>query len=130
MGQTDAERVYNTEERQTFRSFILSEILSEIDSMITCKDVWSTITRTTGLISKVEYFSDAAKTKKIVERNFSRITGYAGISYVSTITTIFYNDNGSEDSRVTTTISRDTTPNKNVIQGCGSPFSTGEVGPC
>lgn len=127
---TDATRVYVTEENYTFKSRHLDDILHELDKRTSHADCYATITRTSGLISKVEYFSDIAKTQKVKERQFTRTVGYSGISFVTSILTIYYNDDASEDSRVTTTITRDTDANKSVINTCDNVFSTGEVGPC
>ena len=127
---TDAERIYVTEEKYTFRSIHLNDILHEIDKRTSHADCFTTITRTLGLISKIEYFSDIARTQKVMERQFTRATGYSGISFVTDILTIYYNDDASEDSRVTTTLTRDTDANKSVINLCDNVFSTSEVGPC
>ena len=127
---TDAERIYVTEEKYTFRSKYLNDVLTELDKRTSHADCFTTISRTSGLISKIEYFSDIARTNKVMERQYSRVIGYNGFSYVNGIVTIFYNDDASEDSRVTTTITRDSNANKSVINQCDNVFTTSEVGPC
>lgn len=127
---TDAERVYVTEEKYTFRSIHLNDILHELDKRTSFADCFTTITRTSGLISKIEFYSDIARTNKVMERQYTRTTGYASIQFVTGIITIFYNDDSSEDSRVTTTIGRASVSEISVIETCDNVFSTSEVGPC
>lgn len=124
MGQVDTRRIYNPEEKYTFVGYSLDRVIKEIDSRLTASDCWATITRVDDLISKIEYFSDAAKTQKKIERTFTRTTGSDTVDYITGIITIFYNDDGSEDSRVTTVITRDA---EDLIVSCENVFSTSEV---
>ena len=124
MGQVDTSRIHNTEEQYTFVGYGLDRVLKEIDTRLTASDCWATITRIDELISKIEYFSDAAKTKKTIERIFTRTAGSDTVDYITGIVTIFYNDDGSEDSRVTTVITRDS---EDFITSCENVFSTSEA---
>lgn len=119
MGQTNAERVQVQEGGYTFTAKILSVALQQIDRFINYGNTWSTITRTSSFISKVEYFSDVAKTVKIFEHQYTRVS-----NRITAITAIYYNSNGTEDSRVTQTFSRNAS---NLIEGSANPFSTTET---
>lgn len=132
MGQTDASRIEVQEGAYTFTRTHLDDLLRELDARITAADCWLTITRpvspdpNAGLITKTEYFADAARTKLVMERQFDRSPGLGGVRYISQITTIFYNENGTEDSRVTATISRPGLGTNDDLTTCDSPFSTTE----
>ncbi len=126
MGNKDASRVEVQEGAYTFKEKALDKLLLEIDGRLNGNEVYIDITRSSDLISKVEYFSDLARTKKLIERNFTRVAGVAGILFVDTITTIFFNDDATEDSRVTTTSTRDTEANNSRLLDCDNPFSTSE----
>ena len=123
MPNQDASRIEIREEESTFTGFLLSQVLGEIDRRVNAKDCYLSITRTSDLVSKTEYFSDIARTTKVMERQFSRTTGSDGIDYITGITSIFYNDDTSEDSRVTISITRD---GDDRITQCNGVFSTGE----
>jgi hypothetical protein len=125
MSQINDIRVETTESQTSLKSSDLSETLKELDSRILDAHTWSTITYTTNLISKIEYFSDAAKSVKTIQREFSRTVGLNGINYISGIVTTTYNDDGSTDSTITTTITR----TSDKIVGCASVFYTAET-PC
>lgn len=119
MGQTDASRVQIQEGAYTFTNTVLSKAMLEIDRFINHGNTWVTITRTANYISKCEYFSDALKTKKIYERNYSR-TG----NRITVMTSIYFNANGSEDGRVTQTIGRNGATTQ--IETSSNPYSTTE----
>jgi hypothetical protein len=123
MGQTDATRIQTNEENNTTIAADLASTLNELDSRITSKDVYPVITRTLNLISKIEYYSDAAHTKKLYQREFSRTEGSDLVSYITGILTTFYNDDGSTDSVITTTITRN---GNDLISSCNNVFSTSE----
>ena len=123
MGQVSIDRVANPEERYTFISKSLDGALKEIDGRISAADCWASITRTSGLISKIEYFADAAKTQLRIEQTFAKATGSDQVEYTTGILTIFYNADTSEDSRITTVIVRD---GDNNITSCENVFSTAE----
>ncbi len=122
MGQTDATRIQANEEQNSTVSADLASALNEIDSRITSKGVYPVITRTGGLISKIEYFGDLAHTKKLYQREFSRTIGSDLVSYITGIITTFYNDDSSTDSIITTTIARAS----ERITSCDNVFSTTE----
>ena len=106
----------------TFTEDFLDDLLKQVDRRTSCRDTWSTITRSGGLISKIEKFSDAGKTQLIMERQLSRTVGPDSVSRVTTITDIYYNADGSEDSRVVSTVTRVS----QLITSCECPFSTTE----
>lgn len=118
MGQTDSTRIYVQEGAYTFPSVILAYVLQDVDRFVNSPNTWVTITRTSNYISKVEYFSDAAKTLKIFEHQYGRTS-----NRITSITAIYYNVNGSEDSRVTHTLTRN---GSQQITDSANPFSTSE----
>jgi len=124
----DSNRVYHDETGNTFTSEKLDKILGEIDSRLSSANCFPTITRTSGLISKIEYFSDVARSIKKAEVTFTRYNGNDGVKYIGGYTFIYYNDDTTEDSRVTGTLVRDV--NENYITSCNNVFSTGETSPC
>lgn len=126
MAQIDDIRVQTTEELTSLKSDDLSDTLKEIDARMEGSNVWTTITYTLGLISKIEYFSDAAKTIKTLKREFTRTVGSDNVDYITSVVTTFYNDGGSTDSTITNTISRSI---EDKIESCSSVFSTTEA-PC
>ena len=126
MGQGNASRVQTREESHTFVSPSLRGILFEIDGRLNHANCWLSITRTSGLITQTDYYRDAAKTNLAFRRVFGR-TVVDGISFITSITTTYYETDGSTvDSTVTTTISRDGASDDQVITGCASPFTTTE----
>lgn len=127
MGAPNADRIEIRENRYTFTERRLSGLIRELDGRLNCANVFETITRTNDLISKIEIFSDIARTKKVAERTITRVTGSDGVEYISAMLTIFYNSDGSEDSRVTTTITRDV---DDRITACDNVFSTTEPQDC
>ncbi len=127
MGAPNASRIEVRENRTTFIEPRLSGLLKELDARLNCANVYETITRTSGLISKIEIFSDIARTKLVVERDITRTTGSDGVDYITGMVTKFYNADTTEDSRVTTTITRDS---EDRITQCDNVFSTTEPQDC
>lgn len=127
MGAPNADRIEIRENRYTFTEKRLSGLIKELDGRINCANVFETITRTSDLISKVEIFSDIGRTKKLVERDITRTTGSDGVEYITGMVTKYYNSDGTEDSRVTTTITRDS---DDRITACDNVFSTTEPQDC
>lgn len=127
MGAPNADRIEIRENRYTFTERRLSGLIRELDGRLNCANVYETITRTSDLISKIEVFSDIARTKKIAERDITRVTGSDNVQYISSMLTRFYNSDGSEDSRVTTTITRDV---DDRITACDNVFSTTKPQDC
>lgn len=124
MAGEHATRIVVQEGAYTFLSNRLDKLLLEIDARLNCNEVYEDISYDIDdLIEKIEVFSDLARTKKVVERTFTRFTGGNGVEYISSITTIFYNKDTSEDSRVTTTITRN---GDDQITSCDNVFSTSE----
>ncbi len=119
----DASRIYVQEGAYTARRDRLDFVLLELFSAVTGQDVFPTITRTAGLITKIEYFTDATRTKLDHECDLTYIVGGDGVSRVSTMVTIYLNFDLTEDSRVTVTITRD---GDDLITQCNSVFSTSE----
>lgn len=124
MGQQDVSRIRTYEENNTFISPALDGLISEIDSRLSGANCFSSITYTGELISKIEYYADQARTKKRSDVTFSRTIGSDGVNYITGIISIFYNEDGSEDSRVTTTLLRDV---DDKITDCDNVFSTSEA---
>ena len=122
MGQQNARRLGLREGGYTLISTDLAAALKEVDGRLSGANLWMTVTRSAGLISKVEYFSDAARTKRVIERVVARTAGGGGVMRVTGIVTKFFNDDGSEDSRVTDTVAR----SSDLIVTDDGPFSTGE----
>lgn len=126
MGQPNADTIQVDEGKHSFTGKQVDSVLKNIDERVNSANVWHTATRSAGLLTKIEYFLDAGKTQKFLERQYGRLTGVSGIRFVSSITTIIYNSNGSEDSRVVQTYSRETNLNKNVLVNSNSVFTTSE----
>ncbi len=124
MGQIDVSRIRTYEEENTFISPSLDGVLKEIDTRLTAANCFASLTYTDDLISKIEYFSDQAKTKKVSEITISRTNGDDNIAYITGLVNIFYNAEGSEDSRVVSTLMRDSLSR---ITGCDNIFSTSEA---
>lgn len=127
MGAPNAKRIQILEGQYTFTDRRLDGIVAEIDSRLNCAEVYETITRTSDLISLIEIYSDLARTKKVMQRSITRTTGTDNVDYITGMVTIFYNSDGTEDSRVTTTITRD---GDNRITSCDNVFSTTEPQGC
>ena len=121
MGQTNSLRVSVQEGAYTFISDNLAHLLKEIDARLNGANCFIKITRTSNLISKIEYFHDPAKLP-------ANLMAEADITYtdgqITGKTMIFYNSpGGPEDSRVTTTITRNS---EGQITSCDNVFSTSE----
>lgn len=121
---TDSARVQIQEGAYTFSKAALHTLLLEFDRILTEANAWMVITRTDDLITKTEFYSDAAKTKKIFQREYSRVEGQDGLFRVSAITTTFYNDDSSQDSQINHTLTRD--GDDIFMNESASPFSTSE----
>lgn len=127
MGAPNASRIEVRENRTTFIEPRLSGLIKELDGRLNCANVFETITYTSGLISKIEVYSDIGRTKKVMERDITRTTGSDGVDYITGMVTKFYNSDATEDSRVTTTITRDS---EDKITDCDNVFSTTEPQDC
>lgn len=125
MGQTDTDRIRSLEEQNTFISAALDQMMKEVDARVTGADCYPTITRTSGLISQIDYYADIARTQLRIRRTIGRTT-YSGVAYITSMLTIFYNSDGTEDSRITTTINRDIVDITRPIESCDNVFSTTE----
>lgn len=101
MGQANSKRIGVREGGTTFVSPDLGTLIKELDGRLVGADLYMTITRSSGLISKVEYFAEAARTTLLIERTISRTAGTGGVMYVTGVLTKFFNLNTVEDSRVT-----------------------------
>jgi len=102
MSQTNPERVSVKEALTSLRSSNLKGALKELLQRVSYEDLHISVTRSSGVITLVEFFADVGRTKKLFERSYSR----GAFNRITGITTIFFNELGSEDSRVTTTVSR------------------------
>lgn len=128
MGQTNARRVETTEGGTTFISHNQEGVNREIDSRISHANCYLTVTRDVdNLIQKTEYFRDAARTNLAVRRVFTRISGIGGVKLISTITSTFYEEDGTTlDSTVTCTSVRTSNATLNRITDCDAPMTTAE----
>ena len=129
MPQSNAVRTQHQEGANTFRSKDLMRVMQEIDGRFNSANCWSTITQTAKLITRIEYFTDAGKTDKAIQKDYTYVT-VSGLERLATITATYYNKDTSIDSTVTTTINRvgieDADYDEGDIEGCDSPFSTTE----
>ncbi len=123
MGQIDTERIRTAEEETTFTDSTMAGLVKEIDGRVNAANCFPVITRTSGLISRIDYYSDIAHTQLRIRRDFTRTVGTDQVAYVTGIVTTFYNSDGSVDSTVTTAIARDAS---NYVTECDNVFSTGE----
>jgi len=131
-GQSAIDRLYHSpidttivdinETLDTTVSTNLSGVLSELDGRITAKNVYPVITRSSGLISKIEYYNDITHSHKIFQRVFSRTLGSDQVAYITNIVTTFYNTDNSIDSIITSLITR----TDDLITSCSNTFSTTE----
>lgn len=122
---TDASRIEIQEGAYPSRADRLDGALLELYSATTCANKFTTITRDSdNLIEKIEYFTNAGRATLDHEVTYTRATGSDGVDYITGMVAIFYEwDGTTEDSRVTTTIVRDT---NDLITSCDSVFSTSE----
>ena len=118
MGNPDLKRIQAQEGAYTFTNHNTAKMFKEIDARMNGANVFTDITRTAGLISKIEYFSEIGRSNLRMELNIL----YAGGDMTS-FTWIFYNDDATEDSRVVETTTRNIDDD---ITTCDSVFSTTE----
>lgn len=130
MGAPNSKRIEVLEGNYTFTERRLNGIIAEIDMRLNGANVWVTFTRTGGLISKIEYFSNSARTIKVCEQNITRGAGVGSIQLVTGIQNIFYNSDTTEDSQVNETIGRPNLGTDDIIETCDSVFSTTEPPEC
>lgn len=126
MGQINDDRIGTTEENSSFTEANLASLIREIDTRTLGANNFVTINRTSGLISSIYFYDDAARTKLRMTSIISRTTGLDNVEYITGIVITVYNDNGSIDSTITKALSRDI---DNKITSCNSIFATTEV-PC
>lgn len=120
----DASRVFVQEGAYPGRSFRLDELLLEVFGHLVSQNCFATFTRVSGLITKIEYFRDIGRTSLSHECLFTYFVGGDGVDRPTSVTQIFYeNDGTTEDSRITTTITRD---GDDLITDCDSVFTTSE----
>jgi hypothetical protein len=124
MGQTNPSRIEIREGAYSFNASDLASMLIELDQRLNGSNVYLSLTRDgDNLISNVTYYSDIARTLKIMERQISRVTTTGGVKRVSGIVNIFYQEDGvTEDSRVTNAITR----GSDLINSDNGPFTTAE----
>ena len=126
----NAIRIALKEGRHTWVSSNLEFFFEELDMRLNHADCFAVYTYTSGgindgLMEKAEYFKDAAHSPSLLaaDQTVTRATGSDGIQYISGIVSIYYNSGLTEDSRVTTTVTRD--GNDRMIE-CANVFSTSE----
>ena len=124
MGQTNPSRIEIREGAFSFNASDLASMLIELDQRLNGSNVYLSLTRDgDNLISNVTYYSDIARTLKIMERQITRVTTTGGVKRVSGIVNIFYQEDGvTEDSRVTNAITR----GSDLINSDNGPFTTAE----
>lgn len=124
MGQTNPSRIEIREGAYSFSASDLASMLIELDQRLNGSNVYMSLTRDgDNLISNVTYYSDVARTLKIMERQITRVVTTGGVKRVSGIVNIFYQEDGvTEDSRVTNTLTR----GPDFINSDNGPFTTAE----
>ena len=122
MSNTNSKRIWNPEGGYTFREDSLDDVLDELDQRTSCKEAYEVITRTGLVITKIEVFKDAGHTQLTMERQITYVAGK-----ITQFLDIYYNADGSEDSRVTQNLTRDVDDN---VTECASPFTTTEPVGC
>jgi hypothetical protein len=124
MGQTNSSRVEIRDGAYSFNASDLASMLIELDQRLNGSNVYLSLTRDgDNLISNVTYYSDIARTLKIMERQITRVTTTGGVKRVSGIVNIFYQEDGvTEDSRVTNAFVR----GSDIITSDDGPFTTSE----
>jgi len=110
--------VWSPEGGYTFRKEGLDAVLDELDQRTSCKDAYEVLTRTAGIITKIEVFKDVGHTQLAFERQITYTSGK-----ITEFLDIYYNDDTSEDSRVTQTLTRNAS---GQVTECSSPFTTTE----
>ena len=122
MAKESSNRIWDKEESHTFVSGDLRGTIREIDARVNGSNMFTDITRTLGLITLIEYYSEVARTNLKLKRAIT----YAGGRSMWRCST-YYNDDTTEDSVVTETVVRDVDGN---IVSCDSVLTTTEVAPC
>jgi len=124
MGQMNPSRIEIREGAYSFNASDLASMLLELDQRLNGSNVYLSLTRDgDNLISGVTYYSDAARTLKIMTRQITRVVTTGGVKRISNIVNIFYQEDGvTEDSRVTNAITR----GSDLINSDNGPFTTAE----
>jgi hypothetical protein len=124
MGQMNPSRIEIREGAYSFNASDLASMLLELDQRLNGSNVYLSLTRDgDNLISGVTYYSDAARTLKIMARQITRVVTTGGVKRISNIVNIFYQEDGvTEDSRVTNAITR----GSDLINSDNGPFTTAE----
>lgn len=117
-------RIEIREGAYSFNASDLASMLLELDQRLNGSNVYLSLTRDgDNLISGVTYYSDAARTLKIMARQITRVVTTGGVKRISNIVNIFYQEDGvTEDSRVTNAITR----GSDLINSDNGPFTTAE----
>lgn len=125
MGQSNAIRTQIQEGRYVFTKKDLAHVLLELQTLVTGADCYIDVdTRDSNdHPTMFTYYSDAARTDKIAEKTLTWTEGPDGFWRITDVLWKFFNDDATEDSRVTTTISRD---GDDLIEDCDGVFSSGE----
>jgi hypothetical protein len=127
MGQVNAIRIQIQEGAYTLKSEDLARALLELDMRVTGANCHMTATyNVDNLVDVIEYFSDPGLTQKVMRKEFSYSAGASGFDVLTGTVAIYYNDDATEDSRVTTTITRPNLGTEDRIESCDSPFTTSE----
>jgi dihydrodipicolinate synthase/N-acetylneuraminate lyase len=126
MGQIRDGRIRISEEDSSFTESDLASLVREIDTRTLGSNQFVTINRTSGLISSIDFYKDATRTLKKMHHAISRTTGLDNVQYITGVVITTFNDDGSIDSTITKTLSRDV---DNKITSCDSVFYTTEA-PC
>lgn len=128
MGNNNTRRIETSEGGSTFVGDNQEVINREIDARISNTNFYLTITRDVdNLVQKTEYFRDLARTNLAIKREFTRVTGLGSLKLISTITTTFYEEDGTTvDSTVAYTSTRSSNATLNRILYNDNPFSTTE----
>jgi len=122
MGQESSRRIWDREGAHSFTSDDLQGIVREIDMRLNGANVYTDLTRTSGLITNISYYAEALRTTLIMQRNIT----YAG-GLIIIIESIYYNADNSEDCRITETVVRNIDGN---VTECDSVFTTTEDTGC
>ena len=115
----DASGVWIPEGSYSFVSKRLDELLRELDMRLNGANCFMDITRVNDLITTFEFFADVGRTTKVAERQITRDVD----SRITGILTIIYNADGSEDSRITSTLTRDV---DGLITACDNVLTSTE----
>jgi len=127
MGQINAIRTQIQEGSVTLKSDDLAHALLELDMRTSGANCFTTATyNVDGLVDVIEFFSDVGLTQKVLRKEFTYAPGASGFDVMTVVVAIYYNDDATEDSRVTTTIDRPNLGTEDRIEACASPFTTTE----